>query len=185
MNSLKGCLVIATPDLDTPVFARSVILMLDHGEEGAMGVILNHPMNVVVTDLSGKIFEEEFVWDKPLCLGGPVTGPLMVLHTLEDLADQQVMDGVYCTMEATKVQEIISRKTEPSLVIANYAGWGPLQLESEFERDSWLTLPAQLSHVFREEDDDDLWSVVVNEVKNLELSELLGVRERPLDPSMN
>lgn len=185
MNSLKGHLVIATPQLDTPIFSRAVILMLDHGEDGAMGVILNHPMNVVVTDLSGKIFDEEFVWDKPLCLGGPVTGPLMVLHTLEDMADQEIMAGLYCTMEATKVQEIISRKTEPSLVIANYSGWGPLQLESEFDRDSWLTLPAQLTHVFREEEDQDLWRVVLNEVNHHKLTEFLGIRERPVDPSLN
>src|SRR4051794_26754197 len=185
MNSLKGQLVIATPQLDTPIFTRSVILMLDHGEDGAMGVILNHPMNVVVTDLSGKIFDEEFVWDKSLFLGGPVPGPLMVLHTIEEMADQQVMPGVYCTMEATKVQEIISRKVEPSLVIANYSGWGPDQLESEFERDSWLTLPAQLAHVFRDEDDKDLWKLVVNEVNTQKLSEFLGLRELPLDPTMN
>lgn len=185
MNSLKGQLVIATPQLDTPIFSRSVILMLDHGEDGAMGVILNHPMNVVVTDLSGRIFDEEFVWDKTLCLGGPVTGPLLVLHTIEEMADQQVIPGVYCTMEATKVQELISRKSEPSLVIANYSGWGPDQLESEFETDSWLTLPAQIAHIFREADDKELWKAVVSEVNTQKLSEFLGLRELPADPTVN
>src|SRR5215204_3599114 len=53
MNSLKGHLLIATPQLHSPIFSRSVILMLDHGEDGAMGVILNNPLNVMVTDLSG------------------------------------------------------------------------------------------------------------------------------------
>src|SRR3954468_22224733 len=85
MNSLKGHLLIATPDLLAPLFARSVILIIDHDEEGAMGVILNRPTEASVSDLAGKIFEEDFSWEKPLHLGGPVSGPLMVLHALPDL----------------------------------------------------------------------------------------------------
>ena len=56
------------------MFARSVILMLDHNDEGAMGVIVNQPINTTVTDLAGRIFEEDFEWNKPLHLGGPVPG---------------------------------------------------------------------------------------------------------------
>ena len=78
MQSLKGQLLIAAPQLDTPIFSRSVILMLDHNEDGAMGLILNQPINTLITDLAGKIFEEGFEWDKPLHLGGPVPGSLIV-----------------------------------------------------------------------------------------------------------
>ncbi|MGZ3472368.1 MAG: YqgE/AlgH family protein, partial [Isosphaeraceae bacterium] len=66
MQSLKGHLLIAAPHLDTPIFARSVILILDHNEDGAMGLILNQPINTLITDLAGRIFEEGFEWDKPL-----------------------------------------------------------------------------------------------------------------------
>src|SRR5437588_7519500 len=88
MQSLKGQLLIASAQLTTPIFARAVILMLDHNDEGAIGVILNLPINTVITDLSGKIFDEDFEWNKPLHLGGPVPGSLTVLHTLEEFADQ-------------------------------------------------------------------------------------------------
>jgi putative transcriptional regulator len=184
MNSLKGHLLIASPQLDVPIFSCSVILMLDHGEEGAMGVIINHPIDSPLTSLSGKIFDDDFEWDKPIHLGGPVAGPLLVLHTVAEMADQEVLPGLYCTLEATKVQEIISRKAEPSLVVANYSGWGPGQLESEFGWDSWLTLPAQIDHVFWK-DPRDLWKVVVNEINARKLSEFLGLRNMPSDPSMN
>jgi putative transcriptional regulator len=184
MNSLKGQLLIATPQLLAPIFARSVILMLEHNEEGAMGVILNQPINTIVTDLAGKIFEDEFAWDKPLHLGGPVPGPLMVLHTIEDLADQVVLPGVFHSIEATRVQEVISRRPEPSLIIANYSGWGPGQLEGEFGWDSWLTLPAASEHVFWA-GEKELWKVVVNQVNARKLSEFLNLREMPPDPSMN
>src|SRR3954454_16732536 len=95
MKSLKGQLLIAAPQLSAPIFARSVILMLDHNEDGAIGVILNQPINTVITDLAGKIFDDEFEWDKSLHLGGPVPGALTVLHTMEELGDQEIIPGVF------------------------------------------------------------------------------------------
>ncbi len=184
MESLKGHLLIATPQLHAPIFTRSVILMLDHSEEGAMGLILNSPTDATITALSDKILDNPLEWDKPLHLGGPVPGPLMVLHTLEDLADREVIAGVYTTLDAPKVQEIIRQKAEPSLVIANYSGWGPGQLEGEFGWDSWLTLPATVERVFWT-GDKDLWDVVVREVTAKKLSEFLGLRDVPPDPSLN
>jgi putative transcriptional regulator len=108
----------------------------------------------------------------------------MVVHTLEDLSDQEGIPGVYSTIEADKVRQLIHRKVEPSLVIANYSGWGPGQLEGEFGVDSWLTLPASFEHVFWE-GDTDLWDVVVKEVSAKKLSEFLGIKGAPLDPRMN
>jgi len=184
MNSLRGHLLIATPQLLAPIFAKSVILMLEHNEEGAMGVILNQPINTTITDLAGKIFDESFEWDKPLHLGGPVPGPLMVLHTIADLADQEILPGICHTLEASRVQELIVQRPEPSLIIANYSGWGPGQLEGEFGWDSWLTLPAKPEHVFWP-GEKDLWKVVVKEVNARKLSEFLKLREMPTDPSLN
>jgi putative transcriptional regulator len=184
MNSLKGHLLIATPQLVAPLFHRSVILMIEHNEEGAMGLILNRAINTTVTDLAGKLFDEEFTWDKPLNLGGPVAGPLIVLHAIEELSDQEVIPGVFQTLEATKVQEVISRKPEPSLIVANYSGWGPGQLENEFGWDSWLTLAATPETVFWSES-KDLWHVVVGEINARKLSEFFQIREVPPDPRMN
>ena len=184
MQSLKGHLLIATPDLSSPIFSRSVILLLEHGEEGATGVILNKPTNATMTDLSGRIFDEGFEWDKPLHLGGPVVGPLMVLHTVEEMADREVIPGVFQTLEATKVQHVIGHKTQPSLVVANYAGWSPGQLESEIESDSWLIMPARAEHIFWALG-DDLWKATANEITITNLSVLLGLRHIPADPSVN
>ena len=74
MNSLKGHLLVATPQLIAAIFTRSVLLMLEHNEEGAMGVILNHLTDATITDVAEKIFEEPFEWEKPIRLGGPVPG---------------------------------------------------------------------------------------------------------------
>jgi putative transcriptional regulator len=184
MQSLKGQLLIATPHLLAPFFTRSVILMLAHSEEGAMGVILNHPIEPTITDIAPSVFDEPFEWDKPLCLGGPVSGPLMVIHPREDLADDEVIPGVFSTIEASKVQELIRERIEPSLIVANYSGWGPGQLEGEFDVDSWLTLPATVEYTFWD-GTKNLWDVVVQEVNAKKLSVFLGLREVPPDPSVN
>src|SRR5262249_40524889 len=97
MTSLKGHLLVATPELLAPIFTHSVILMLDHSEGGAAGLIINRPTEATVTAIAEQVFEEASDWDKPISLGGPVPGPMVVLHTVEELADQEVLPGVYST----------------------------------------------------------------------------------------
>jgi putative transcriptional regulator len=184
MQSLKGHLLVATPQLNAPIFSRSVLLMLEHTNEGAAGVILNRPTDATITDVSERIFEERFEWEKPVSLGGPVPGPLMVLHTLESLADQETIAGVYNTVDSEKIQQLLRSKSEPMLIVANYAGWGPGQLEGEIEEDSWLSMPATSRHVFWE-GDDDLWDVVIKEIKSAELARLFHLRTLPDDPRVN
>jgi len=184
MPTLKGHLLIATPHLQSPIFTRSVILMLEQNEEGALGVILNQPINATMSDLAGKIFVEGFEWDKPISLGGPVPSSLIVLHAIELLADQEIIPGVYMTADGSKVQELVARRPEPSLVVANCSGWGPGQLDGEIRDGSWLTLPATIYHVFGTEE-TELWRVVVHEVSRKNLADLLGVRDVPADPSLN
>ncbi len=184
MQSLKGHLLIATPQLHSPIFTRSVILMIDQNEDGAIGVIINQQINTTLTDLSGKIFVEDFKWNKPIFLGGPVASSLMMLHTNESLADEEIVPAVYITADGARVQELIERRSEPSLVVANYSGWGPGQLDGEFRAYSWLTLPATFDHVFWA-GEKELWNVAINQVRAQLLTALVGVRERPPDPSLN
>jgi putative transcriptional regulator len=184
MNSLKGHLLIASPTLLAPFFTRTVILMLEHNAEGALGVVLNRPTDTTITDIGEQVFGERFEWDKPIYLGGPVPGPLMVIHGDEGLADQEVLPGLSSSIDATKVQEALRGKSDPMLVVANYSGWGPGQLEGEFGVDSWLTLPATVEHIFWA-GEKDLWDVVVQAVNTRKLSEFLGIRDVPPDPSLN
>jgi putative transcriptional regulator len=184
MQSLKGHLLIATPTLPTPIFNRSVILILEHGQEGAVGVILNKPTNTTMTDLSGCIFDEEFEWDQPLYLGGPVQGPLAVLHTSEEMADREVIPGVFQTFDATKVQHVLSHKIEPSIVVANCSGWTPGQLEGEIDHGTWMILPARAEHIFWA-GRDDLWKATAREYGKSNLTSFLGIQDMPPDPGLN
>ena len=78
MESLKGHLLVAARGLLDPNFARTVILMLGHGPEGAAGLVLNRPTDPrTIGEIAEQVFEEEIDWDKPIHLGGPVAGPLV------------------------------------------------------------------------------------------------------------
>ena len=183
MTSLKGHLLVASPDLLDPNFARSVLLIFEHNKQGAAGVILNRPTVATISDISEQVFSEQFEWEKPLNLGGPVLGPLLILHETESLSDQEVIDGLFTTIDATKVQVLLRQRVEPSLIIANYAGWGPGQLEAEIKEGSWLLTPATTEIVFTT--DDETWDAVVREIEAKSIPNLLGIREVPEDPSLN
>ena len=123
----------------------SVILLLSATEAAASGVILNQPIKTTLTELSGKIFAADFDWDKPICLGGPLASSLMVLHRDERLADNEVIPGVYFTADPSRVHALVELRPEPSLVLANYAAWGPGQLDGELDAIRGSHFPQQPS----------------------------------------
>ena len=184
MSSLNGHLLIASPRMLDSFFTKTVVLLLAHSEEGAAGLIINRPTEATVSDLSRSIFKGSFAWDKPISLGGPVSGPLVVLHAEEDVADHEVVDGVYSTVEDDKVRTALERRAEPSVIAINYSGWGPGQLEREIDDDSWEVLPATADLVFPEAH-VDVWREALQRAQSLKLQEMVNLRGVPENPSWN
>lgn len=184
MKSLKGHLLLATESLVDPNFAKSVVLIFDHNDEGAAGVILNRPIEKTIAEIAEDILEVRSQWNKPLHLGGPVPGPLAAAHTVKELADMDVMPGVYGSIAPGHLQKLIRKQQEPTLFLVNYAGWGAGQLENEIEEAAWHVIPAKLEHLFWTKD-KDLWSACIAEVEGKHLDEALGIRIKPFDPRMN
>ena len=184
MNSLKGQLLVATPHLMDPNFVHTVLLMIEHTDEGAAGLVLNRPSGRTIAEIAGSVFDEDLGWDKAIHLGGPVPGPVLVLHQVEELADSEVMPGLFSTVDSDKLLEILRREPEPSLVLANYAGWGAGQLEREIEEDAWRTRSASFEHIFWT-GQDDLWDVLNRAIGHATLAEMLHLDKLPSDPSLN
>ena len=152
MDSLQGQLLIAEPRLPDSSFFRSVVIMIQHSDDGASGLILNRPGNVSLSDIWQDVSDSPLARDKPIHIGGPVEGPLTALHNRMDLAEQTVIEGVYLSMSRDSLDELLASDRGDICVFSGYAGWAPGQLENELSVGGWLLLQAQPEHVFGDSD---------------------------------
>lgn len=180
----KGKFLVARPELIDPNFSRTVVYLFEHTEEGAAGVVINRPSKHTVADLASTIFNDEIDWEKPIHVGGPVGGPLLVVHQDADWADEEVDSEIYRTVDPDKLRHILDRKIEPSVVVANYAGWGPNQLEFELSENAWDIIDATPQFVFWNEL-KDLWDVLTARSHLNRLNQVLKIRNTPPDPTTN
>ena len=181
MESLRGHLLVAGPDLLDPNFRRSVILVGEHGAEGAMGVILNRPSPVSVSDAVPPLADLVDDTDR-VHVGGPVQ-PQAIL-VLGDFRNPAEAAALVLGSIGFLPGEIETAADGGSLararVFAGYAGWGPGQLESEIAEESWILEPALPADVFTEEA-DALWSAVLRR-KGGAFAVLASM---PVDPTRN
>ena len=181
MESLRGQLLVAGPALLDPNFARSVVLIGDHDEEGTLGVILNRPLPVTVHDAAPPLAGLVSVDDR-LFQGGPVQPQAaVVLAEFERLEDAGMIAFDSIGFLMGEVEEEVSARVRRARVFAGYAGWGPGQLEAELEEEGgWIVEPALPSDPFTGEP-ESLWSAVLRR-KGGQYGFLATM---PVDPSMN
>ena len=181
MESLRGQLLVAGPALLDPNFARSVVLVGDHDEEGALGVILNRPLTVSVRDAAPPLGRLVGLED-PLYQGGPVQPQAaVVLAEFERLEDAGMIAFDSIGFLMGEVEEDVPGRLRRARVFAGYAGWGPGQLEMELQEEGgWIVEPALPADPFTEEP-GQLWSSILRR-KGGQYAILATM---PLDPSMN
>ena len=152
-------------------------------EEGAVGLVLTRPTKNTVQEIWQLIEGPPNECQQPILLGGPVPGPLLALHTDAELAESEVISGVYVSSNKDALNSILSHDDRPFRIFSGYSGWGGGQLEGELQAGGWLTTPASVEHVFA--DLDDLWERVVRQI-GLEILAPPGkFRHIPSDPSVN
>ncbi|MFM7316008.1 MAG: YqgE/AlgH family protein [bacterium] len=183
-RSFRGHFLLARPSLTDPNFSRTVVYIFDHSPEGAAGVVINRPSKLTIEELSVKIYGRKIEWDKPIHVGGPVGGPLLMIHRDANYADEEVAREIYRTGDPDKISELLLNKHEPSLLVANYAGWGPLQLEAEIKEGSWEVAPAPRKYVFWT-GVKDLWDVMMGEINAKEVADILKIQRRTKKPYLN
>jgi putative transcriptional regulator len=177
-ESLRGSLLIAGPQLLDPNFRRTVVLVADHGDEGAMGVILNRPSGMTVADAAPDL-EPLVGAESPIFAGGPVQPTSGVVLAEVTEADEPLFADVVLVPGLGELADVIDGAGNVR-VFAGYAGWGPGQLDDELGRDDWIVTPAQASDVFSEEP-EALWGSVL-ERKGGQYALLARM---PEDPSQN
>jgi putative transcriptional regulator len=154
---LQGWFLIAMPDLLDPNFHRAVVLVLDHGDDGTLGLVVNRPGSVDLTELCASL---EIEWQgtsgELLYVGGPVQpASVWMLHEgADDVPDSlSVMQGCAYSTSRGALTAIAGRPGSRRRLLGGYAGWGPGQLEGELREGAWLTCEANLDLVFGGEPD--------------------------------
>lgn len=166
-GSLCGQLLVATPLLQGSCFTRSVIYLCSHNAEGAMGIIVNYPIeNLEMSDIMDQLEIDSPIRlrELPIHFGGPVESNRgFVIHSNDYLAQQSMVDknGIVVTANVSILQELAQGKgPEQGMLVLGYAGWSAGQLESEIEGGSWIIVPASKQLVF-DTDNELKWNVAI------------------------
>jgi putative transcriptional regulator len=180
MITLQGSLLIASPALRDPNFKRTVVLITEHTDAGAAGLVINRPspspVSELVPQLEPLVEEGEQVW-----LGGPVQpNAVLVLGEFVDVGEAAVPLFGSLGFPALDDPEEVLPITTRRRVFAGYAGWEAGQLESELERDDWIVEPALADDAFTDAP-EALWADVLRRKGGV--YEL--VARMPEDPSVN
>ena len=182
-KSLAGYFLVASRYLRDPNFARSVVLMIHHDREGAMGVVINKPTDKSIREVWEIIGNDPCDRDDVIYLGGPVPGPLIAVHSLESFADHEVLPELYVSTHRDALDLIVRKENLPLRLLSGNAGWGSGQLEGELEAGGWLYTRATVDDVFS--DHESIWKTVTQRI-GLEIMAPEVDREHvPPDPSMN
>ncbi len=154
----KGRILIAEPFLQGPYFARSIILLTEHGTEGSVGFVINKSTDVY----PDEVIEDLFNFRGELFIGGPVSSnTLHFLHTLGDLVPGsiQITPTISWGGDFEKIKQLINEGKADNKAVrffAGYSGWSPGQLESEIAEKSWIVTSLDDYQIMRS-DASSIW----------------------------
>ena len=176
-------MLVASPHLSDPNFFRSVVLMVQHDAEGAFGLILNRRTEDCVGEATELVSQAKCSADLRIQHGGPVQGPLTVIHTDPAYSENELLPGLYFTADAENLGELIQGSDHLLLVFSGYAGWTGGQLETELQAGGWLKTQALVDDIFSEQ--TDLWQRVARRIGLEILAPSIDSDRVPADPSLN
>ena len=172
-SSLEGYFLVSETELNDPNFDHTVVLMINHNDEGAFGLVVNRPSGLILGDVIDDLKETEAA-DIPTYIGGPVEQHyLFTLHSglpdsarspyaaspVEGVVFEPVFQAVERYLSGAWAEKAADAR-ESVCCYLGYSGWGPGQLESELDADAWLVIPATPQIVFYD-DPDDGWNAAL------------------------
>jgi putative transcriptional regulator len=182
-KSLIGHFLVASRYLRDPNFAKSVVLMIHHNQEGAMGVVINRPSEKTVREVWEIIGNDACDNDEFIFIGGPVPGPILALHSIEAFSQHEVLPGLHVATHKDALDVIVRKKETSVRLYSGHAGWGSGQLEGELEAGGWLYTRATLEDVFA--DHETIWKTVTQRIGLEIMAPELDFEHVPPDPSLN
>lgn len=163
----KGKVLISEPFLSDHYFRRSLVYLCDYTEEGAMGFVLNKPLDIKVSDVLDDFPDSDF----PVSMGGPVSNnTLHYMHTLGERIPESVpvSDGISWGGDFDLIKDLVAGgqvKAHELRFFMGYAGWSPDQLEDEMEEHAWLVGKLHPRRIMTYTD-TDFWTNTLKNYRN-------------------
>jgi len=183
MKSLQGHFLVAGPHQHDPNFAKTVILVVEHSDKGAFGVILNCPSERNQVLPQEQRAERVLSGNAPMLSGGPVAGPLMAVHADQAFAEHEILPGVFFAGKEKNVLHLMQQTKHPCKVFTGYIGWGPGQIEHAIDHGVWQVAPAAADQIFSIS--DRLWEQLSRQIFEMLVHSLFNIIHIPLDPEWN
>ena len=159
----NGLFLIAKPALTDSNFAKTVVLVTQTEDASTVGVIINRPSDLRLSQFLSHEFATQNYRD-PIYNGGPVMRQVIVAvyrtETVPGAAAFHILKNIYLTMHPDNIKLLLDAPGAQYRLYAGFSGWAPRQLESEFMRDGWFVLPADEAMVFRKSA-EGLWEELV------------------------
>ena len=187
MESIKGKALVASPYLTERNFLRSVVYILRHDDAGALGLILNRPTSVRVSELLEQFLGHPTENTEPIYHGGPVDGPLLVLHDRVGDGSEEFDFcselGIHIATDQATLVDLWQKHDCRFRTFNGYSGWGAGQLESELTAGGWLVWDAPPETVFA--DPEPMWKQAVQQIGRDILGTQIDASRIPKDPAVN
>ena len=192
---VEGLALVASPYLGDRNFLRSVVYVVKHDAEGAYGLILNRPTDITVGQLLRQVLGDEQVEGAeeeldsaadladPIYHGGPVEGPVVIIH--EQMDDEATLypPGVGLSSDQDDFASVCKQTSARFRVFSGYAGWAPKQLEEELKQGGWLVWAISKEDIFGNA--DELWQTAVRQIGREILAGSITTGPIPDDPNRN
>jgi len=186
-SPLKGKVLVASAKMLDPNFAKSIVLIVQHDENGAMGLVINRALETTVREAWTQVSSVPYPNDDPLYHGGPCEGPLIVLHRNAPHGQLEVFNGIYLSSDADEVKALVSESADQLKFFVGYAGWSPMQLEAELAEGAWAVAEVDSSLVLSTP--GGLWEGLQDKIKVAHRASsvrpVVDPKFLPPDPSVN
>ena len=161
----RGRILISEPFLRDATFGRSVILLVDHTDEGSMGLVINKQLPLFLNDI---IMEFKYLDEIPLYKGGPIaTDTLFYLHTLSDIPGSiSISKGLYLNGDFDEIKKYIlqgNKISESIRFFLGYSGWDSEQLNNEIRENTWLVSEEEKSYLMKN-NIKDMWRTALEKL---------------------
>ena len=187
---MQGYLLVAAPDCGDANLANTVCMVVHHSRQGAIGVFLNRELDAEAPGLWEQLGGNDEHYSKALMhLGGPNSGPVIAVHSHQELAEFTSARGVYFAAQVENLRALLSLATQNSdtqqavKIIVGQANWEAGELEEQYSSGWWLPLPVSSKVVFA--DKHTMWRQAMREIGNKYIAALAGCTTPPPSELLN